>query len=112
MKFTQTDSGKSSLLKLRETRWVERHDAFICSVDLYNVTALFTMSHWEDTITKRIASHLHAATIDVDFVMTLMATVDVMGATRPLSIKLQTSNQDLGEEVKHINVRLSEQRSK
>ena len=113
-KFHETKSNRSRLVKMCETRWVERHDALMCFIELYHVVvaALTAMSDWDDPVTRRVSAALLTAVTSVEFVVTLFATANVMALMRPPSVKMQGRDQDLAQAMPLVEVALSELREK
>ena len=113
-KFCETKGNRSRLVKLCETRWVERHDALMSFIELYDavVEALAAMSDWDDPATRRGSAALLTAVTSVEFVVTLFATADVMSVMRPLSVKMQGRGQDLAQATHLIEVARSELQEK
>ena len=91
------ETKRQRLKSLCETRWVERHDAVECFLELLEaiVLALRHMSRWRDTSTSSKAGTFLAAIQQPEFVAALCVTADVTSVTHSLSRQLQTETSDL-----------------
>ena len=91
------DTKKRKLIKLCQTRFVERHiavDRFCEQVEsIYS--ALNIMSNWQDPKTSSNATNLLLAMERSDFIVGLKVMYKLSSLLRPLSISLQAKGADL-----------------
>lgn len=85
------------LVKLCETRWIERHDAVLQFItDLPEIIeVLEKVSEWKLRETASKASCLIAALSAPDFLVGLFCLGDILALTQPLSVLLQNKTLDL-----------------
>lgn len=87
----------TQLSGLCETRWVERHDSVMKfkSALPYIVESLEKISQWSDINSSSKANSLIKSLCDVQFICSLIALIDVLQQTLPLSRMLQAPKLDL-----------------
>ena len=97
VRHTCPSTRRQRLKSMCDTRWVERHDAVDCFIELLEATvlALQHMARWRDTHTSCKAGPLLAAIRQPDFVAALCVTADVTAVTHSLSRQLQSETSDL-----------------
>jgi hypothetical protein len=90
------DSSRTRIKKLCETRWVERHDAVLTFVNIYDAIILFLEKcDTLDTATAAKARILMTSLISPDFIVGLLCLESVLSVTLRLSTCLQTVGIDL-----------------
>ncbi|KAL4154036.1 hypothetical protein QTP88_001869 [Uroleucon formosanum] len=96
-----TDTRKKKLKKLCPTRWVERHEAVLVFLELYDaiVEALENISSWNDRDTSFQASNLLCSIKQGEFLICIFILVNVFSVSLPLSKKLQDEHLDLTEAI-------------
>lgn len=96
-----TDTRKKKLKKLCPTRWVERHEAVLVFLELYDaiVEALENISSWNDRDTSSQASNLLCSIKQGEFLLCIFILVNVFSVSLPLSKKLQDEHLDLTEAI-------------
>ncbi|GFQ84665.1 uncharacterized protein TNCT_411341 [Trichonephila clavata] len=102
------DSKKKRLLRLCDTRFIERHDSIIVFLELFEciVMALEEIAQRTWTISST-ASTLHSASQKSEFLVSIVVWEKLFSLTLPLSIFLQNKSSDLVSAVKYANEVLS-----
>ena len=90
-------TNRTRILRLCETRWVERHDAVLSFKLLYEgiLQCLVTCQGMHDAETSSKARMYLKAITDSDFIVALSVLDKILAYSLSLSISLQTVNTDL-----------------
>lgn len=90
---------KEKLIKLCNTRWVERHDAVLAFLELQEVTVatLSEIQTWPDKQSSSDAFALLKSIQTPEFQISLRIIAKIFAITLPLSKQLQSTNLDLGQ---------------
>ena len=101
-----THGGKKTVLpKLCETRFVERHDAVLTFIELYESVAMALIEIGESRSEYSSEAMGLLSTISTaGFVISLMTLKHTLAATKPLSIMLQQKQMELPRCAKHIKL--------
>ncbi|KAK5648108.1 hypothetical protein RI129_003000 [Pyrocoelia pectoralis] len=96
------ESKKRRLLRLCETRFIERHDSVLTFVELFNsvCVSLEEISKMTRTISST-ASALLAAMEKSEFLVSLLVCEKLFSLTLPLSVLLQEKSLDLASALQH-----------
>lgn len=99
------------LKRLRDTRWVERHDGvlqFVLTLPSI-VETLDEVSEWTDKTSAGKAAILSRALSDSQFIVGLFCLSDVLACTLPLSFLLQKESTivEMDETIQYIINRFS-----
>lgn len=88
---------KRSLVKLCETRWVERHDSVLQFKSSLTeiIKALTEVSNWEDTVSASTAKTLILSLCNCEFILSIYSLSSVLSVTYHASKILQGKNQDI-----------------
>ena len=88
---------KCSLVRLCETRWVERHDSVLQfkSSLIEIINALTDLSNWEDTVSASKAKTLILSLCNCEFIISIFSLSSVLSVTYHASKILQGKNQDI-----------------
>nr|CAI5848996.1 unnamed protein product [Callosobruchus analis] len=88
--------NKSNLIKLCETRWVERHESIFrfCSSLESIVTSLIEISTWQETDSSSKAERLYKSVLDSQFLFSIFSLSEILTYTVNLSKVLQATSID------------------
>lgn len=91
------DTRRQKLRQVCPTRWVERHEAIMTMVELYDavIYSLETIISWEDKDTSSKAAILNNSLCEFGFLVSLFALQSIFSYTLPLSKLLQKSDSEL-----------------
>ena len=92
------DAGaKKRLIRLCETRWVERHGPVSRFRNFFEeiTIVLKEISMWRDTTASSKAWTFKASILKHEFVIALLTMENVLSITKPVSEKLQTVDMDI-----------------
>nr|CAI5830424.1 unnamed protein product [Callosobruchus analis] len=86
--------NKSNLIKLCETRWVERHESIFrfCSSLESIVTSLIEISTWQETDSSSKAERLYKSVLDSQFLFSIFSLSEILTYTVNLSKVLQATS--------------------
>ncbi|KAL4092339.1 hypothetical protein QTP88_026860 [Uroleucon formosanum] len=95
-----------------ETRWVERHDAILQFLELYDIiiNCLDELgnSNEETTVTTSKANNLLNCMLKFEFLITLQVLAELFPITLPLSKQLQNQNLEYFQSLQMVNTILEE----
>lgn len=111
-----SDSKKTKLKQLCPTRWVQRHDAILIFVELFEAICetLHEISCWQDRDSSSGAQLLFNSIKTVNFLFSIKISELLFGYSAPLSKYLQTENLDLSVAIRqatHLEKELGNCRS-
>lgn len=94
-----------TLLKMCETRWVERHDSLLRFKELYLpiTNTLRELEHHHNLETSKLAFQLSKTITSSSFVISLYIIEKLFAITLPLCKSLQQINVDLSECCQYVN---------
>lgn len=97
---------RERLLSLCEMRWVERHDALLSFVDLFEAVIatlkeIKAKANWERSTQ---ANNLFHALLSPSFLVSLHIAEPILSMTVPLSRKLQAKDVDISAALNDIGV--------
>lgn len=97
-------SKKKRLIRLCETRFIERHDSILSFVELFQIIhmGLEEISEKSWAISKTAACLL-AAVQKSEFLVSLLVCNRLFSITLPLSVQLQEKSRDLASAVEHVH---------
>lgn len=106
----------STLIKLCETRWVERHESIFrfCSCFESIITALDNISNWQDVDSSSKADTLRNSLLKTEFIVTMFCLSEILSYTVNLSKILQGTQIDkatAGSIVSNVLQKLKHKRS-
>ena len=109
IKHACPESSRTRLKTLCETRWVERHDAISCFIELFDAVllALSHVARWTDAKASAKGVPLLSAVRDVEFITALYCVADITSVTITLSKKLQGEKEDLSTAIGMIKDAIS-----
>lgn len=93
----ENESVKNKLIKLCQTRFVERHvavDRFFSQIETIKQT-LSLLTKWQDRKTSSMANNFLNAMQKTDFILGLVVMNRISSILRPLSLQLQSKDADL-----------------
>ena len=95
-KDTPDVGAKRRLIRLCETRWVERHESVSRFRNFFEeiTMVLEEISMWRDTASSK-AWTFKASILKHEFVVALLTMENVLAITKPVSEKLQTVDKDI-----------------
>jgi len=105
-------SRRTRLVKLRETRWVERHDAISFFKEMFVpiYDTLEVIMGWDNADVSSIAFLMQSAMEKSCFVVGLCCVSRVFGLTASLSATLQSHNFDLAQCIEQVDRVFNEER--
>lgn len=88
---------KGSLVKLCETRWVERHDSVLKFKSSFTeiIKDLTDVSNWEDTVSASKGKTLILSLCNCEFIISIYSLSSILSVTYHASKILQVKNQDI-----------------
>lgn len=98
-------NGNLNLIKLCETRWVERHKSIFrfCESLEVIVNALDVISNWQDTESSSKANILKSSILTTNFIVTVSSLSQVLSFTVNLSKILQSTSIDRATATDMVN---------
>lgn len=95
--FVLKNVVKGQLIRMCETRWIERHDSLIqfTSELPQIINALTVVSKWHERESASKARCLMSAVSDCEFILAMFCVTDVLSLTLPLSAILQSISMDM-----------------
>ncbi|KAG0724734.1 repressor of the inhibitor of the protein kinase [Chionoecetes opilio] len=105
LKSCITGSIKKTLLKLCETRFVERHESIMTFASLlpFIVQALDEMKTWTSCETRKVALRLESSITNASFIVALNVLETVSGLLLPLTRILQSVSYDISQAMVHVS---------
>lgn len=102
----RSESRRKRLLGLCETRWVEKHDALLSFVSLFDcvIAALVEIELNGSSENAAQANNMISALLSPSFIVGLHVAEHVLAVTLPLSRQLQAKNSDMCTAIGHIDV--------
>ena len=95
---------RTRLIKLSETRWVERHDAISFFKEMFVPNYILgVIMGWDDADVSSKAFLMQSAMEKSCFVVGLCCVSRVFGLTASLSTTLQSHNFDLAQCIEHVD---------